>query len=168
MQHLWIKRTTIRRDAEQPRESRAKQKRSASYFNRDLGCGDHIKKTKGREPRSPPVLMQVTAISSCRMRVPRNISPSRPPLAPRPVSSSQTHQSLLILERPVLGLVLHHCRNLSHPPQKCETPPDPRLPGTARPAPPISLRRCWTTRRPSHVQRVRNRSLNASSPPPAS
>lgn len=56
MQHLWIKRTTIRRDAEQPWESRAKQKRTASYFffNRNLGCGDHLKNKRER-----------TALSSC-------------------------------------------------------------------------------------------------------
>lgn len=80
MQHLWIKRTTIRRDAEQRWESRAKQKRSASYFfNGDLGCGDPLKNKRER-----------AALSSCShagksdQQLPDEGSTKHPPLPPSP------------------------------------------------------------------------------------
>lgn len=41
----------------------------------------------------------------------------------RSISSSDTHQSLLILKRPVFGLVLHHCCNILN------KTPDPRVLG---------------------------------------
>lgn len=62
----------------------------------------------------------------------------------------RTHQSLLILERPVLGLVLRHCRSIS-----------PKIRGSLSGC--FSLPRCRLTHRPSRVQRVRNRFLCRSS-----
>lgn len=85
------------------------------------------------------------------------------------MTSSETHQSLLILKRPVFGLVLHHCRNIL-----IKTPRSETLRSASRPL--INLRRKRRTRRgrtrrgrtrhvglPSHV-RLCNRFHIMSSP----
>lgn len=64
---------------------------------------------------SPAILVQDTAEQAPAAPVLQsNKHPWKPStrLKPRSVTSSETHQSLLVLERPVFGLVLHHCGNI--------------------------------------------------------